>query len=40
MSPSFIKKVVLFEEKKIKLWNKWVFVENKSETMQYILNMQ
>ena len=31
---------VLFEHKKIKLWNKWYVVENKTEIMQDVLKMQ
>jgi hypothetical protein len=33
-------KNVLFDQKKIKLWNKWNFVENKTEIMQHALKMQ
>ena len=33
-------KNVLCEHKKIKLWNKCYFVENKIEIMQYVLKMQ
>jgi hypothetical protein len=33
-------KNVLFEQKKIKLWNQQHFVENKTEIMQHVLNMQ
>jgi hypothetical protein len=32
-------KQVLFEEKNIKLWNKWDLVENKTEITQHILKM-
>ena len=32
-------KNVLCEKKKIKLWNKWHFVENKTEIMQCVLQM-
>ena len=35
-----MKKLVLFEQKKIKLLIKWYFVENKSETMQQFFKMQ
>jgi hypothetical protein len=31
---------VLFEQKKIKLWNEQYFVQNKTEIMQYVLKMQ
>ena len=31
---------VLFEQKKIKLWNKWYAVENKTEIMQHVFKMQ
>ena len=31
---------MLFEQKKIKLWNKWHFVEKKVEIMQHFLKMQ
>jgi len=34
------KKLVLFEKKKIKLWNKWHFVEGNTKIMQHILKMQ
>jgi hypothetical protein len=37
---SFWKTRVLFEQKKIKLWNKWHFVEKKMEIMQHFLKMQ
>jgi hypothetical protein len=33
-------KNVLFEQKKIKLLNKWHFVENETKIMQHILKMQ
>jgi len=33
-------KYILLEEKKIKLWNKQQFVENKTQIMQYVLKMQ
>jgi hypothetical protein len=33
-------KNVLFEQEKIKLWNTWDFVENKTEIMQHALKMQ
>jgi hypothetical protein len=29
----------LFEQKEIKLWHKWHFVENKTEIMEYILKI-
>jgi hypothetical protein len=32
-------KNVLFEQKKVKLWNKWHFVENKTELRNHILKM-
>jgi hypothetical protein len=32
-------KKYLFEQKKIKLWNNWHFVENKTEIMQHALKM-
>jgi len=32
-------KNVLFMQKKIKLWNKWCFVENKTEILQHVLKM-
>ena len=32
-------KNVLFEQEKIMLWNKWHFVQNKTEFMQNILKM-
>jgi hypothetical protein len=37
---SWFIKNVLFEQKKIKLWSKQNFVENKTEIMQHILKMQ
>jgi hypothetical protein len=33
-------KDVLFEQKNVQLWNKWHFVETKTEIMQRVLNMQ
>ena len=33
-------KNVLFEQKKVKFWNKQHFVENKTEIMQQVLKMQ
>jgi hypothetical protein len=33
----FMKNVVLFAHTKMKLWNKWHFVENKREIMQHVL---
>jgi hypothetical protein len=33
-------KNTLFEEKKIKSWNKWHFVEDNTEIMQPVLKMQ
>ena len=30
---------MLFEEKNIELWNKWHFVENKTEVIQHVLKM-
>ena len=33
-------KNILFELKKIKLWNKWHFVENKPEIMQHALEIK
>jgi hypothetical protein len=33
-------KNVLFEEKKLKLQNKWHFVKNKTEIMKHILKIQ
>jgi hypothetical protein len=33
-------KNILIEQKKIKLWNKWHFVENETEIPQYVLKMQ
>ena len=37
---SLVYENVLFEHKKIKLWNKWHFVENKTEIIQHVLKMQ
>jgi len=31
---------VLFEQTKIKLWNKWYVVENKTKIMQHVLKTQ
>ena len=33
-------KNILFEQKKIKLWNKWHFVKNNTEILQPVLEMQ
>jgi len=33
-------KNILFEQKKIKSWNKWHYVENKTEIMWSVLQMQ
>jgi hypothetical protein len=33
-------KNALLGQKKIKLWNEWHFVENKTEIMQHVLKMQ
>jgi len=33
-------KNVLFEEKKIKWWNKQHFIENKTDITQYVLKIQ
>jgi hypothetical protein len=33
-------KNVLFEQKKVKLWSKHHFVENKREIMQHVLKLQ
>jgi hypothetical protein len=37
---TWLMKNVLFEQKKVKLWNKQYFVENKREMMQHVLKMQ
>jgi hypothetical protein len=31
---------VLLEQKMIKQWNKWNFVENKTDIMQHVLKMK
>jgi hypothetical protein len=31
---------ILLQQEKIKLWNKWHFVESKTEIMQHVLNMK
>jgi hypothetical protein len=33
-------KKVLFEDRELKLLNKWHFVENKTEIMQHVFKMQ
>ena len=35
-----MKKWALFEQKKIKLWNKWQFVDNEADIMHLVLKMQ
>jgi hypothetical protein len=35
-----MKNGVLFEQKEVKLWNKQHFVENETEIMQHVLEMQ
>ena len=34
---TWFKKNVLFEKKKVKLWNTWHFVERTTEIMQHVL---
>jgi len=34
------KKKPSFEQKMIKLWNEWNFVENKTETLQHVFQIQ